>query len=321
VTSEAEVRPVRVVYICSAARCGSTVTDMFLGAHSRITSLGEANFLGKAIRLGQTCTCGAPIPECRHWAAVFERIQTRTGVDLRCDPYGLPLWNARARVVVDNEHQDARFHLMFRLRKLWLLTRVRLPAPLRRRVPLPQALAKAIRNKMVLYEAIGEAWDKDVVVDSSKNPFEAIELARRWPDRVLVVLVTRDGRGVYLSRRTSGVPRHSSVTEWRRYYRRALPILRRDVPAGRLLTLRYEDLAANPETVGRRLCDQLGLPFEPGMCGLVAAGRHMIDGNDTRFAAGRGLRLDERWRRELGEEDLAYFSRVGGSLNAALGYA
>ena len=45
----------RVLYICSAARCGSTLTDMFIGGHSQATSLGEINFLGRAIGLNEEC--------------------------------------------------------------------------------------------------------------------------------------------------------------------------------------------------------------------------------------------------------------------------
>lgn len=37
-----------VIYVCAAAHSGSTLSDMFLGGHSQIASLGELSFLGKA---------------------------------------------------------------------------------------------------------------------------------------------------------------------------------------------------------------------------------------------------------------------------------
>ena len=47
-----------VLYICSAARSGSTLTDMFIGGHSQTASLGEINLLGNAISLNAECSCG-----------------------------------------------------------------------------------------------------------------------------------------------------------------------------------------------------------------------------------------------------------------------
>lgn len=316
----AELPRPHVVYVCSSARCGSTVTDMFLGGHPRIASLGESNFLGKAVQLGQACTCGATVRECLRWNAVFDAILADSGVDLRQDPYGWPLWNARARVIVDHERQGLVFNAAFRLRKSWLLARARLPQPLRSALPLPPLLSTAVKNKLRLYQVVASAWGRSVVVDSSKNPFEAIELARRWPDRILVVLLTRDGRGVFLSKRSSGFARGESVSPWQTYYRRVLPLLQRDLPAANLARWRYEDIASDPEAFARSLCQKVGLDYDPAMMDLASGDRHMVGGNETRFAPGRGIRLDERWRRELQGDELDYFMRHGGRLNERLGY-
>lgn len=310
----------QVLYVCSAARCGSTILDMFLGGHPQATSLGEINLFNKALKLRQMCTCGVGLAECPAWARVFAGLKQDSGVDVLADPYGYRLWNARARVVVDAEHQDAVFELRFKLRKAWLLARARLPAFIRQRTPLPPSLRETIDNKMALYRTVAESWGKQVVVDSSKNPWEAIELARRWPQQVKVVLLTRDGRGVYLSRRGSGFDRDECVDGWRTYYRRVLPLFARELPAASVLMLKYEDFARQPEETGRRLCQWVGLDFHPAMLDLAAGERHMVNGNDTRFKPQQGIRLDERWQSELQGEELAYFTERGASLNGRLGY-
>lgn len=319
-TADASTVAPRVVYVCSAARCGSTVLDMFLGSHPAVASLGEVNLVGKALRMGQRCTCGAALAECPAWAEVWRRLRASTGHDMAADPYALRLWDARARVIVDREHQDAAFERAVRLRKLPLMLRAALPAGWHRAVPLPPVLRRAVDNKLALYDAVSAAWARPVVVDSSKNPWEALELARRRPRQVLVLLLTRDGRGVYHSRRSSGFSREESVAGWRVYYRRALPLLRRRLPAANLLELRYEDFAADPDGTGLRLCARLGLPHDPRMSSLQAEGRHMVNGNDTRFQPQRGVQLDERWRSGLAAEELAWFEQAAGALNARLGY-
>lgn len=307
-----------VLYVCSAARCGSTLTDMFLGGHSRITSLGEVNFLAKAIRVGERCSCGPLVRDCPHWQAVFGRLE-RWGFNAQ-QPYGFRLWDAVAWTYVDQAHQTRSFLAAVRMRKSWMAVRDALPAPLRARCPVPPAYAEALANKMRLYEAVAAAWDKDVVIDSSKNVREAVELYRRHPDTVRILLVTRDGRGVYLSRRTSGRDPEESVRAWLSYYGRALALLERHVPPDARMQLKYEDIAGAPRHAGEALCRFVGLEFQESMLQLDSVVRHMVNGNATRFAPGKGIRLDERWRQDLAPGELSYFDGRGGRMNAALGY-
>ena len=56
-----------VLYICSAARSGSTLTDMFIGGHSQTASLGEINLLVNAISLNADCSCGDKLSACMQW--------------------------------------------------------------------------------------------------------------------------------------------------------------------------------------------------------------------------------------------------------------
>jgi hypothetical protein len=308
----------KVLYVCSAARCGSTLTDMFLGAHPKAASLGEANFLAKVIRLGEKCSCGALVRNCAHWQAVYGRLAP-WGFDLQ-RPYRFRLWDAVAWTNVDREYQTRRYLVRAKVRAAWMSLRDLAPTSLRDRCPMPPACDEALRNKMRLYEAVAAAWDKELIVDSSKNVREAVELFRRHPGSVRILLLTRDGRGVYLSRRSSGRDRHESVRAWLTYYSRALDLLERNVPAQARMQLKYEDVAGDPTRAGEALCRFVGLEFQHSMLKLDSVVRHMVNGNATRFAPGKGIALDERWRRDLQPGELAYFDGRGGRMNASLGY-
>jgi hypothetical protein len=308
----------KVLYVCSAARCGSTLTDMFLGGHPKVASLGEVNFLAKTIRLGEQCSCGALVRDCGHWQAVYERLAL-SGFDLG-SPYRFRLWDAVAWNNVDKEYQTRGFLTGVRARGAWMSLRDLLPTSLRDRCPIPPAYDEALANKIRLYEAVSAAWDKELIVDSSKHVREAVELFRRYPESVRILLLTRDGRGVYLSRRTSGRDREESVRGWLAYYSRALDLLQSQVPPEARMQLRYEDVAGDPKRAGEAICRFIGLEFQDSMLKLDSVVRHMVNGNDTRFRPGKGISLDERWRRDLQPEELAYFNARGGSMNAALGY-
>lgn len=309
-----------VVYICSASRCGSTVFDMFMGSHPEVASLGELNMLGKALRMQRPCSCGELLVDCPAWGPVFAYLAQTRGVSLADDPYALRLWDARARFFVDRQYQNRRYELAFKLKSAWMIARRQLPRPLADALPLPPGFEGALANKMKLYDAVSLQWQRPVVVDSSKNALEAIELVRRWPERVTVVLLTRDGRGVFLSHRNTGMARPDSVRGWRTYYGRSAPMLRRQVPARNLIDLRYEDFATDPEPVGRRLCAALGIAYADAMPELRQPERHMVDGNRTRFAGAKGIRLDERWKDNLDAEEMRYFEEKAGNLNRQLGY-
>jgi hypothetical protein len=291
---------------------------MFLGGHPKAASLGESNFLAKAIRLGEKCSCGALVRDCGHWQPVYERL-AHWGFDLQ-RPYRFRLWDAVAWTNVDREYQTRGFLAGVRVRGTWMSLRDLVPTSLRNLCPIPPAYNEALVNKVRLYEAVSAAWDKELIVDSSKNVREAVELFRRDPESVRILLLTRDGRGVYLSRRSSGRDREESVRGWLAYYTRALDLLERHVPPQARMQLKYEDIAGDPKRAGETLCRFIGLEFQATMLKLDSVVRHMVNGNATRFAPGKGIALDERWRRDLQPGELTYFDGRGGRMNAVLGY-
>lgn len=310
----------RVLYICSTGRSGSTLTDMFMGGHSQVASLGQINVLGKSISLGAKCSCGSDLSTCTEWRKVFDAIKSSRNIDFIANPYQYRLWDAIALHKVDHQRQTYAYRFMIALRKAWMEGRDYLPESLRKHFPIPPSRLEALHNKIDLFRDISRCWNKTVIVDSSKNVREAVELHQRWPNLVKVVQLTRDGRGVYLSCRSSGISQPKSVNGWLKYYNRALPLLEKHIAQDSLLKLRYEDLTSDPEKIGRDLCAFIGLPFEPEMLNLGHSTRHLVGGNPTRFSPEKGIRHDERWRTELKGDELDFFNRVGGDMNRRLGY-
>ena len=71
----------QVVYVTSRGHSGSTLTEMLIGAHSRVVALGELRQLGTDRE--EPCRCGGgPLPACWFWSAVEERVQHALGVPL-----------------------------------------------------------------------------------------------------------------------------------------------------------------------------------------------------------------------------------------------
>ena len=311
---------VKYVYICSAARSGSTFTDMLLGGHTRMASVGEFSFLGKCLSLDEECSCGAALKQCGQWKKVFDRVKEEKGIDLLRAPYAMKLWDARAVIKVDKAHQTAAYLAGCKVRTF--LQQLKYSNPLLENlVPLAPSLRASLENTFYLYDVIRQAWGVDVIIDSSKSAYKAVGLYKMHPDQVRVVLLSRDGRGVFLSRRLTGIDQKTSLGGWKNYYTRALDTLEKHVPSEHLYRLRYEDLVTDPEEKLKQICKLANVPYEASMTDLSGGERHVVNGN--RGAQKRrqgGIKADTRWKEQLKGEDLDFFNRYGGRINRKLGY-
>jgi hypothetical protein len=87
-----------------------------------------------------------------------------------------------------------------------------------------------------------------------------------------------------------------------------------------ILRVGYEALAADPARELRRICEFIGVAFDPQMLDFRSRVHHVLAGNDMRLDRGSTIRVDAAWRDRLTSDDLDYFARRAGALNRALGY-
>lgn len=302
------------VFICSAGHSGSTLLDMMLGSHSEAESMGELINLPMDMALNRGCACGSAMRDCSLWPQVMRRM----GVDPVADPYALNLGYSLAKV--GDARNTSRLHK--------LLTRPKIAIKyfqLRYGLPMPSILTsgfeQGISNTLAVYDHVCAIQGKRMVVDSSKHYVRAAALYLAQPDITRVVVLVRDGRGVFYSNLKRGFGRDFSLRAWHSHYKRALELLDRQVPESHRILVHYEDMVTDTRGTLMRLCDFLGMEFEPGMLDFRAGIHHNVNGNDMKFTSSSELRLDETWKTKLEPADREYFERHAGSLNRRLGYA
>jgi hypothetical protein len=309
---------VQCLYICGAGHSGSTLLDMLLGSHSRIASLGEIINLPMDLTTNSTCTCGQKVRDCDLWSAVVRELEQMQGLDLGKNPYALnlgPIYAAAGDPRVTGGLYRLRRRLGAALHYAEL--RAGLFGALR---PFLPAIYKGLENNLQLYDIVGRQLDVDFVVDSSKIYTKAVGLSKLAPGHVKIILLIRDGRAVYYSMRKRKYERKFSLDSWYTHFRRALPLIERHVPAGNVLTVKYEDLATAPERVLRHICDFAGIIFEPAMLDMKAKVHHNVNGNNMRFSKSSDIRLDSSWETKLDADERAFFEARAGWLNRKLGY-
>jgi len=154
------------------------------------------------------------------------------------------------------------------------------------------------------------------------------------------VHVIRDGRDVALSLRPLWFsPGERIETQAQNWLTKVSAIRANGKGCRQYLEIRYEDLVLDTESVVRRVCDFIALPYDPRMLSYHQSARDRLDeiGDDYRFKdmpiskeARLGLHVKAlhppdparvaRWRSDMSTGDRETFTSIAGGLLADLGY-
>jgi sulfotransferase family protein len=175
------------------------------------------------------------------------------------------------------------------------------------------------------FRAYALAHGKDRWADKTPYYLEHLaELDAVWPDARFVVLV-RDGRDVAVSLlRLPFGPNNvwAAARFWARGIRRGHDAAERY--PDRTITVRYEDLCADPNAQADRLCRFLGLGFDESMLAIEETDPAKLDADKAAWFTGlkQGINASAvgRWRSELSPHDQALFSALAGPELEAAGY-
>jgi hypothetical protein len=150
------------------------------------------------------------------------------------------------------------------------------------------------------------------------------EIFAVWPDARVVVLV-RDARDVALS--ITGLPfgpnnPYSAARWWSRGIRAGLEAQRRH-PA-QVLTVRYEELVADPPTVVRQVCDHVGLGYNSEMLAIEKSARAKVVAARADWFAELATPISAassgRFRTEMPAQERRIIETVSGDELRELGY-
>jgi hypothetical protein len=193
---------------------------------------------------------------------------------------------------------------------------------------VPADLAPADAYRFVVeapYRAYATKHGKPEWADKTPHYVHHVdELIRVWPDARFVVLV-RDGRDVALSlRRMPFGPNNAwAAAQWWARGIRAGQRAQADHP-DHVMTVRYEDVAADPRGTVPRICDFLGVRYDDDMLALEKADRSRIVADQASWFPtifeGISTGAVGRWRREMSARDQRIFDALAGDELRALGY-
>jgi len=235
------------------------------------------------------CSCGSLIRECSFWNKVCLEAQKRHlsftledfGTRFRSDTY---LCDRILRAGIKGSLLE-----MFRAIGFRLLSRCR-----HKRDDI------VLQNKQLI-EIILELQCGSVFLDGSKDPNRVRYFYDSGYWNIKVIYLIRDGRGT-----TNSYMRHNhtdmqvAAREWVSVHRECDRM--RDLLGRDCLTLRYEDFCRDPGTMLKRIFSFVQLDAN-GISTDFKSVTHHILGNAMRMNSTSEIRMDERWKTMLSDDD------------------
>lgn len=300
----------RVLYIAGWLRSGTTIAGNVLGSARGAVHIGELHYLWmKEHPAGFECGCGESLFACPFWQPVIDRLGLDAERRLEIRALRRGSWR--------NKNTVARY-------RDW------------RRGRPPATAYPALLGE--LYAALADSSGATLVVDSTKNPSDALAVAQAPGVELYVLHVVRDPRATAYSGMQEKVhgsdasglalKKFSANRTTLHWDTRNLLIERCVRPAladDRYRRVRYEDLMASPRESFEAIAEWVGLkpdalPFT-GESTVRMERSHTVMGNPSRHSQGEvELRLDTRWVDHLGARDGLSTTALAAPLMARYGY-
>ncbi|MGH7509224.1 MAG: sulfotransferase [Gemmatimonadales bacterium] len=304
----------RIRYVCMPGSpfTGSTLLGGLLNEHPDCASIGAATGLIWRVDLSSyRCSCGRQFRECEFWNHIADRTR---GLGHPVNVFETDFWNTHLRL---SRNRLINTVLVRSLR--WNpLNEIR-DAVVGRTKRARAAISEMGWNTWSLASAVLERTGKTVFVDTARDHQRPRYLASHPLLDLRVIHLIRDPRGNTASiMKHTGANAATAARKWRHYNLEAARTRRYLAPEC-WMSVRYEDLCADPGGVLDRISDFLEVDRVTMERGSSNLDRHII-GNSTRLNALGDIREDRSWQNRLGPRDLAVIARIAGPTSHSLGF-
>lgn len=293
-----------VIYIMSDNRSGSTLLENILSKSHECFSVGELAMLkghllkyGPGARWNYNCACGKPFTECEFWSSIIAKLFEADKENF----FTSINWNFKSKALALN----AMFPFLFKEKFSKIVS--------------TDGNKKVIATLNELYKAVSENSGKKFIVDSSKNPLQALAIYKNKKDfNVKIIWLKRDIRAIATSKRkwkSENKKKEKSLLKLVLdifYYRRLCYTVSTMIDPADILYMEYEDLAKNTHEELQKIFQAFNMEPFPTPKFMELVEDHTIGGTPGRFSK-KPIKYDESWKAQFKNNQLAY--TTGGVLN------
>ena len=305
--------PVRYVCLPGSRFTGSTLLGSLLNEHSDCASIGAATGLIRRTDLATyRCSCGELFRECEFWIHLAARTRA---LGHPVNVFETNFWNTHFRL----SRQPLLNAALLRPLGWEALNRVR-DAAVGMFPGVKAAVSGTAWNTWSLAAAVLERSGKSVFVDTARDHQRPKYLAGFPMLDLKVIHLVRDPRGNVASiMKHTGASVASAARQWAHSNAEADNV-RRHLAPERWMSLRYEELCADPAGVLERISEFLGIGRPRMQDGFDGSSSHII-GNKMRMKGLSEIREDVSWQTTLGAEEMSTIARIAGPTSHRFGYA
>lgn len=274
---------VKLVYIASNGRSGSTLLDMLLGKNAECHTLGEFQMLPIDYQYNtQPCGCGSSVKECNFWQKIFE---------------------TKSDVITSGEISRFRSFGFGKVLRWKELTEIYWGKSLE----LSAVETYGYENYSIMQEVKNNLdGNVEYLVDASKDPYRLKWLAQSGYFDIKVLHIIKQPQAfVYsMTKQENGFYKRLYLTirmsiRWIIENSIIKSVSRKYVGEGNYRKVRYEDLATNPVQELNYIYDLLHITSDPfGEGDTFKHESHAISGNKMRFSTS-SVYLDEAWKKKM----------------------
>lgn len=296
-----------IVYIMSPSYSGSTLLTFLLASHSKVATVGEL----KATAMGDInkyiCSCGEQLANCKFWKTVYEEMKMRNsnfsfsnfGTHFKSEYYPCDrMIRAGAQGNIGEFARRTGLILIPRCRK---------------------ELKKTLEQNKDLIDIIANLQNADVFLDGSKDPIRVRYLMRANYWNVRIIFLVRDGRGVansYMKHNETSMA--VAAKEWVKKCREMNHVAAACEPRS-VLKIKYENLCLKPDHIMESIFNFLNIDISAVTTNYREMEHHIL-GNAMRLQSSSEIKLDQKWKNLLGNNELTQFERIAGKMNRRFGY-
>lgn len=298
------------VYITCHGHSGSTLLELLLGSHSTALAVGEVkHFSDYYLKKSERCGCNSALSQCAFWKEVLKVMK----IPDESIQGGFPTESIRGGFLENVFYNFVLATSKSLFKKFSKLSN-----------NLFAKNAQRLVNHWQLISTASEVSNSQVIIDASMSASRMLELLFTCPDNFLfkVIYLTRDGRGNANSyRKNFGL----TITEASRRWKKTnsnIQLALKNLRSSEIMQIAYEALCQQPENTLNHICQFIGIDYEGNMLKFRDKTQHGIGGNPMRFRTTETtIHLDEKWKKELNNNELVIFNKIAGNVNKKLGYS
>jgi len=275
---------IKLIYIASNGRSGSTLLDMLLGKHKNCWTLGEFQMMPIDFKHDtQPCGCGSKISVCELWGEVYKHNQIiiESGIIDRFRDFGagkVLRWNELKEICLNiNSPCDKEINIYGKENYHILNT-----------------LYKQLEDDNIMY-----------FVDASKDPYRLKWLVQSGFFDIKVLHIVKKPEAFVYSM-TRGNDNHLSKiymtikmsTRWVIENSVIRKVVNKYIEQGDYCKVKYESLAGECDNTIGDIFNFLELPLEYVCKGGFSHKNHAVSGNAMRFKKSE-IVLDEKWIKQM----------------------